>query len=179
MMKFETLSSEIVYRGRIFNVRRDFIRLPDRNSVQLDVVEHSGAVTMLPIDSQGLIWFVRQYRHAVGADILELPAGTLDNDEEPEICAQREIREEIGMSAQQLLKIGEFFLAPGYSSEYMYVYLATGLLPDPLENDVDEFITTEQITVKRAYELAETGAIQDCKTVATLFLARPYLVSYF
>jgi ADP-ribose pyrophosphatase len=177
-MKFETLSSEIIYRGRIFDVRRDFVRLPDSKSVQLDIVEHSGAVTMLPIDSQGMIWFVRQYRHAAGDEILELPAGTLDKDEEPEICAQREIREEIGMSAQQLQKIGEFFLAPGYSSEYMYVYLATGLRPDPLENDVDEFLTSEQIPVKRAYELAKSGMIQDCKTLATLFLARPYLSSY-
>ncbi|MFU8772126.1 MAG: NUDIX hydrolase [Anaerolineales bacterium] len=177
-MMYKPLSSEIIYQGRLFDVRQDIIRLPDSNSVQLDIVEHNGAVTMLPLDSQGTIWFVRQYRHAAGRDILELPAGTLDHNEKPEICAQRELREEIGMSAQNLHKIGEFYLAPGYSTEYMYVYLATGLHPDPLENDADEFLTTELIPVKRAFELADSGAIQDCKTLATLFLARSYLSAH-
>ena len=178
-MTFKTLSSEIIYQGRIFDVRRDFVRLPDRNTVQLDIVEHNGAVTMLPLDATGSIWFVRQYRHAAGQNFLELPAGTLDDNELPEVCALREIREEIGMSAQHLRKIGEFYLAPGYSTEYMFIYLATGLRPDPLENDADEFLTTEQIPVKKAFQLAVTGQIQDCKTLATLFLARPYLKSHF
>jgi ADP-ribose pyrophosphatase len=177
-MTYKTLTSEIIYRGRIFDVRQDLVRLPDSNSVQYDIVEHKGAVTMLPLDATGLIWFVRQYRQAAGRVILELPAGTLDVNEKPEVCAQREIREEIGMSAQRLHKIGEFFLAPGYSTEYMYTYLATGLHPDPLENDADEFLTIEQIPAKQAFKLAESGVIQDCKTLATLFLARPYLNSY-
>lgn len=178
-MKFKTLSSKKIYQGRIFDVRHDIVRLPDNNSVKLDIVEHNGAVTLLPLDANGFIWFVRQYRHAAGLEILELPAGTLDGDEKPEICAQREIREEIGMSAQNFQKLGEFFLAPGYSTEYMYVYLATGLNPDPLESDSDEFLTIERVTVQQSFNMAESGLIQDCKTLATLFLARPYLSSSF
>jgi ADP-ribose pyrophosphatase len=108
--------------------------------------------------------------------LLELPAGTLDEQELPEVCAHREVREEVGMSAGKLVNIGEFYLAPGYSTEYMYVYLATGLQPDPLEMDEDEFLEVEQMPIKELYDLAERGQIQDGKTLAALFLARPLLL---
>lgn len=174
-MPFEIIFSEQVYRGRVFDVRRDQVRLPDGQPAQLDIVEHSGAVTLLPLDEAGFVWFVRQYRHAAQEEILELPAGTLDEAEEPETCALREVREEIGMAAGQIQKIGEFYLAPGYSTEYMYVYLATDLRPDPLQADSDEFISIERIPLDQAFKLAESGEIRDGKTLATLFLARPYL----
>jgi ADP-ribose pyrophosphatase len=102
----------------------------------------------------------------------------MEAGEPPEACAYREVREEIGMSASQLVKVGEFFLAPGYSTEYMYVYLATGLKPDPLEADEDEFLIVETIPVAEVYRLAEEGVIQDSKTLAALFLARPHLAGY-
>jgi ADP-ribose pyrophosphatase len=117
-MPFETLTHEIIYRGRAFNVRRDQVRFPDQHTMHLDIIEHAGAVTLLPLDENGCILFVRQYRHAAGKMLLELPAGTLEVGEPPEDCAHREMREETGMAAGKLLKIGEFFLAPGYSTEY-------------------------------------------------------------
>ncbi|OGO63274.1 MAG: hypothetical protein A2Z45_03220 [Chloroflexi bacterium RBG_19FT_COMBO_55_16] len=175
-MAFETISSETSYQGKVFDVRRDQIRLPNGKSVSLDIVEHPGAVTLVPIDEQGQVWFVRQYRYAAQVELLELPAGSLDKGESPQACALREVREEIGMAAGQLQKVGEFFLAPGYSTEYMYVYLATNLRPDPLEADADEFLTVESVPADQAYKMAESGQIQDGKTLAALYLARPRLV---
>jgi ADP-ribose pyrophosphatase len=178
MDKFKLIKSDMVYQGRAFKVRKDLVKLPDGTSSTLDIVQHNNAITIIPLDGEGRIWLVRQYRHAGGEVLLELPAGTLDEQELPEVCAYREVREEIGMSAAKLVNIGEFFLAPGYSTEYMYVYLATGLLPDPLETDEDEFLEVEQMPVKELYDLAERGKIQDCKTLAALFLARPLLLPY-
>lgn len=175
-MTFETIHSEVLYRGRAFNVRREEVRMPDGHVAQLDIVDHVGAVTILPIDEAGRIWFVRQYRHAAGVILLELPAGTLEAGESPDECARREIREEIGMSAGELHKVGEFFLAPGYSSEYMHVYLATGLHADPLPGDADEFLSVDRIPVEQVYDMVQTGGVRDAKSLAALFLARPLLL---
>jgi ADP-ribose pyrophosphatase len=174
-MAFETIQSEITYRGRAFDVRRDQVRLPDGKLVNLDIVDHIGAVTLVPVDERDRVWFVRQYRHATGINLLELPAGTLEENEPPEECARREIREETGMAASELVKIGEFYLAPGYSTEYMYVYLATGLSHDPLPGDQDEILDVEPIHIQQVYKMIKTGEIKDAKSIAALFLARPHL----
>jgi ADP-ribose pyrophosphatase len=174
-MPFETITRETIYRGHAFNVRRDEVRLPDQRTMHLDIIEHVGAVTILPIDTGGRILFVRQYRHAAGEELLELPAGTLDVGELPETCALREIREETGFAAGKLIKLGEFFLAPGYSTEYMVVYLATELRHDPLPGDQDEFITLQPMPIDQAYELALNGGLQDGKSLAALLLARPHI----
>ncbi len=177
-MAFETKSSETVYYGKVFDVRRDQVLLPDGKLSSFDVVVHPGAVTMIPVDSHGRILFVRQYRYAVGRELLELPAGTINEGEEPEVCAHREIREETGMSAAILENIGEFYLVPGYSTEYMYIYLATNLKSDPLPGDEDEFITVEAEALENIPELISQGIIQDAKSLAALFLAEPYLKKY-
>ena len=174
-MPFDTITSETVYRGKAFDVHRDHVKLPNGNITTLDVVVHPGAVTLIPINSRGQIIFIRQYRHPAGQVLLELPAGTLDEGESPEECALRELREEIGMSAKKLEKVGEFFLAPGYSTESMYIYLATELSPDPLQGDEDEFITVESLTIRDLHDLVSQGVIQDAKSLAALYLAQPYL----
>ena len=174
-MPFDTIKSETVYLGKAFDVHRDQVKLPDGKITTFDVVVHPGAVTMIPINSHGQILFVRQYRYCVGQYLLELPAGTLDEGESPETCALREVREEIGMSAEHLEKIGEFFLVPGYSTERMYIYLATELSSDPLQGDEDEFITVEAIALEKVPELVSQGIIQDAKSIAALYLAQPYL----
>jgi ADP-ribose pyrophosphatase len=175
-MNFETLSQEIIFHGRAFTVRRDKVRMPNQRTMHVEVIEHPGAVTILPVDEEDRILFVRQYRHAAGRELLELPAGTLDQDEPPEACAAREIREETGFAATKLVKLGEFFLAPGYSTEYMVIYLATGLHPDPLPKDKDEFITLEAIPIEKAYELAMNGGLNDGKSIAALLFAQTYLL---
>jgi ADP-ribose pyrophosphatase len=174
-MTIEFVSSETVYKGRAFNVRRDKVRYPNGNTASLDIVEHVGAVTILPVNADGCVLFIRQYRHATGKEMLELPAGTLDPAELPEACAAREIREETGFAAGELVKVGEFFLAPGYSTEYMHVYLATDLHPDPLPGDADEFITLEPIPIEQAYRIAVDGELQDGKSLAALLLAKPFI----
>jgi ADP-ribose pyrophosphatase len=174
-MPFELLKSEIVYPGRAFTIRRDTLRLPDGHETRFDIVAHVGSVIILPVDEKGNLLFVRQYRHAAGLDLLELPAGTLDEGEAPEICAHREIREETGLAAGRLEHLGGFYLAPGYSTEYMHVYLATDLRPDPLEADADEFLTVEYVPLARALAIAKSGEILDAKSLAALFLAQSAL----
>ncbi len=177
-MQFELLNSETLYRGRVFTIRRDLLRTPDGRTTKFDIVEHHGSVVILPIDGEGNLLLVRQYRHAAAEDLLELPAGTLEPNEPPEICAQREVREETGMAAKKLEKIGEFYLAPGYSTEFMIVYLATGLHTDPLEPDADEFLQVEAIPLADAIAMAESGQMPDAKSLAALFMARPHLEKY-
>lgn len=174
-MPYKVTQTDLIYKGRVFNVRVDLVELPDGRKARLDIVEHSGAVTLIPLDEDQRIWFVRQYRHAIGREILELPAGVVEEGEIPEECAQREAREEIGMAAGHFQKVGEFFLAPGYSTEHMHVFLATGLYSSPLPVDADEMLSVEQMPVERVYEMVEEGAFQDSKTLAALILAQGYI----
>lgn len=174
-MVFERLQSEIIYPGRAFTIRRDRVRLPDGRTTNLDIVEHIGSVVILPVDEEDRLLFVRQYRHAAGLDLLELPAGTLNGDEAPEACARREVREETGMAAGQLEPLGGFYLAPGYSTEYMHVFLATDLYPAPLAADADEFLSVEKVPLAEALKLPARGLLPDAKSLAALFLARERL----
>jgi len=167
----KVLKSETVYRGRVFNVRVDEVELRPGQSARLDIVEHTGAVTMLPLDHENNLWFIRQYRHSAGEVMLELPAGTLEPDEAPEAGAARELQEEIGMRAGKLERLCGFWLAPGYSTEFMHVYLATGLTPSQLEQDEDEIITVEKVPAARALALAESGEVRDSKSLVSLFVA--------
>jgi len=171
MARFELMRSEQLLEGRAFKIRRDHLRAPDGRETRYDIVEHVGSVVMLPIDADGNLLFVRQYRHAAGLELLELPAGTRDDDEPYESCAAREMREETGLAAGVLEKVGEFYLAPGYSTEFMVVYIARDLTPDPLPTDADEFLELERIPVQQALQMAEEGQVPDAKSLAALFLA--------
>lgn len=174
-MKFNLLKSETVFQGPVFTIRRDHLKTPSGRAAKYDIIEHHGSVVLVPVDARGNVHFVRQYRHATGVDLLELPAGTLEPGEEPIECARREIREEIGMSAANLREIGSFYLVPGYSTEFMYAYLATSLEENPLPPDLDEYLTVEKIPFSKAIEMARNGEIQDSKSLAALLLAQNYL----
>src|SRR5215213_10952605 len=177
-MPFELIQSEILLQGRAFKIRRDTLKTPDDRETKWEVVEHSGSVVILPIDDGGNVLFVRQYRTAVGRDLLELPAGTREENEPFGQCAAREIREETGMEAGKLQRIGEFYLVPGYSTELMAAFLATDLKENPLQADEDEFLQVERIPLKEAVQMAERGHIRDAKSLAALLLARLYLEKY-
>lgn len=170
-MAFELVSSEVVFEGKVFDVRVDRVRFPDGHETRLDIVVHSGAVTLIPRDQDGAIWFVRQYRHAAGGHLLELPAGTLEPGEDPATAAARECREEIGMAPGRLDDLGGFYLAPGYSSEYMHVFLATDLKPDPLAPDPDEILEIQKLAEQEVVDQIRGGGFQDAKTLAALQLA--------
>lgn len=165
----------MIYSGRAFTVRSDRIELPNGRTTTLDIVEHGGAVIIAPMTDNGRFVMVRQYRHAARTTLLEFPAGTLEKGEDPHLCAQRELREETGFAAARFERIGGFFLAPGYSTEYLHVFLATGLTPDPLPRDADEFLEVETIRLRELLDIARSGRLEDAKTLASLqlLLAHP------
>lgn len=175
MQNFEILKSERVYTGHLFAVETVQARLPDGKVRAFDLVRHPGAVTILPLDDQGRIWFVRQYRIGAGRVMLELPAGVVNAGEEPAECAAREVREEVGLAARKIERLGGFFIAPGYTSEYLDIYLARDLYPARLPGDEDEFLQTEAVPAAQAYAMARAGEIEDAKTLATLLLAEARL----
>jgi 8-oxo-dGTP pyrophosphatase MutT (NUDIX family) len=177
-MPFELIKSETLLQGRAFKVKRDYLKTPNGEETKLEIIEHGGSVVVVPIDKDGNLLLVRQYRHAAQQDLLELPAGTR-NDEEPfEECAAREIREETGMEAGTLQKVGGFYLAPGYSTEFMAVFLATDLKHNPLQADFDEFLQVEKLPVKKASELFQSGEMLDAKSLAAWLLAKLHLEKY-
>lgn len=171
-MEFIPLDFQTVYKSRAFSVERVELRLPDGKQRPYDLVRHNDSVTIVPLNDAGQLLFVNQYRLGAGGSLLELPAGVMGDAEAPEICAAREVREETGMAAEHLELLGDFYLAPGYSSEHMFVYLATGLHLSPLAQDADEFIQLEAIPVAKAFEMALGGQIHDSKSLAALLLAR-------
>ena len=169
--KFEVVSSKYVYQGRVVNLRTDNVRvfLSDK-TVCREVVEHSGSVGIVAIDEDDNVYLVSQYRHAVDQVLMEIPAGTLEKGESSFDTAKRELREEIGMSADRLISAGSFYLAPGYSSEIMEGYIAKGLKVDPLPKDVDEDIVVHIVPFEKLLEQICTGEFSDIKTVAALLL---------
>ncbi len=174
MAKQERISSERVYEGAFFNVRRDRIRVnKDTGPVEavVEVVEQVSAVVLVPVDAEGNVLLVRQYRWAIESLLLEAPAGKLEQGEEPEQGAHRELREETGHAADRLLRMGGFWMAPGYSTEYMHAFLATDLRPDPLPSDEDEDIEVVPIPWKSIPDLIRNGTIQDSKSLTALQMA--------
>lgn len=174
-MSFEAITTELKFQGRVFDVRSDRVKLPNGQTTTLDVVVHGGAVVIVPVDDEGNIWFVRQYRYAVGLELLELPAGSIKPGEDLVLGARRELQEEIGMSARSLERLGSFYLAPGYSTELLHIFLGRDLYADPLPGDEDEILQAEKYALSEAYTMAANGVIQDAKSLASLFLARPLL----
>ena len=174
-MTFTELNREKKYQGRVFDVASVQIRFPDGREKTYDLVEHGDSVTILPVDDDGNIYFVSQHRLGAAGTLLELPAGVLDPGESPLTSARRELREETGMDAREFTKLGGFYLAPGYSDEFMTVFLAAGLFDSPLDGDEDEMINLQLIPIRKAYQKASEGDIQDGKTLAALILGGPFL----
>jgi ADP-ribose pyrophosphatase len=176
-MDFEILKRKKVYEGHIFDVENVGTRLPDGREYEYNLVVHAAAVTLVPVDARGNIWFVRQWRIGAGQNLLELPAGVLDDGEDPQTAAGRELREEIGMAAGRIRGLGDFYMVPGYSTEHMYIFLAQDLTDSPLDQDEDEFIEVEKIPVEQVLAMLQRGEFKDGKTIASLCLAMPYLKS--
>jgi 8-oxo-dGTP pyrophosphatase MutT (NUDIX family) len=174
-MAHQYLGEDALYQGRIFDLVRVRFRLPNEKEHSYDLIRHHGAVTILPLDQAGNVWFVRQFRIGAEQILLELPAGLLEEEEEAQASAARELREEIGFAAGHLVHLGEFYMVPGYSTEKMQAFLATELYESVLPTDDDEFLERVSIPLKEVWGMVYSGQIQDGKTLATLLLAKPHL----
>lgn len=167
----EVLSSKKIFDGKILNLRLDTIMTKDGKLAQREVVEHRSAVVVIPIDDDENVILVKQYRHPVGLDLLEAPAGMVEDGEEPDAAAMRELREETGYASRNLRLLGGFWSSPGFTDEYLYGYLAKDLFNSRLPMDEDEEITLVRIPIRKVKKLIRVGEIQDAKTIALLLLA--------
>jgi len=167
-----TLSTEQVFDGKIVKVFIDDVRLPDGREARWERVIHPGAVGIVPLLSDQTIVLVRQYRHAVGKVLLEIPAGKLEKGELPEVCARRELAEEVGYRAGDMVKLAEFYNSPGYSDEYFHLFLARELEEGKAEADADEFFLVEAVHLEEAFNMILTGEVRDAKTVIGITLTK-------
>jgi len=170
----EFIDSKKVFSGRVFDVSVDTVREADRTYIR-EVVHHPGSAVILPAFDDGTIGFVRQYRHPAVKYLLELPAGTLNGQERPEIGAARELEEELGIVAGRLEKLSEFFVSPGFCEEKMWLYLATELTPTAQKLEEDELIEIVRVPIDRALQMISDSEIEDAKTIIGLLLAAPRL----
>ena len=166
------LNSQKVFEGRVFKVTVDTISEGDL-TYQREVVHHTGSAVIVPVHDDGTVSLVRQYRHPAVRYLLEVPAGTLNEGERPEVGAARELEEELGLIAERLEKLSEFFVSPGFLEEKMWVYLATGLSEGKRQPDEDEVLDIVRLPFGDALEMITSGEIQDAKTIIGLILAAP------
>jgi len=163
--KERLLKSQTIYQGRVFNVRKDELEMPSGVKMVREVVDHPGAVAVIPMLNDQTVVMVKQYRHPTGKVLLEIPAGTLKRGEKPQECAKRELVEETGYQAGRLKKLLQCYLAPGYSSELIHIYLATELSKVKHRVEVDEFIKVSKVKIHRIPAMIKRQEIEDAKTI--------------
>ncbi|AKG23568.1 NUDIX hydrolase [Calothrix sp. 336/3] len=174
----QLLKQRLFYKGRKFDFEVNRLRLPNQAEGEWECIRHPGGALAIPVTAEGKLILVRQYRFAVGGRLLEFPAGTVEVSEDPLATVTREIQEETGYSAATWQKLGEFFLAPGYSDEIIYAYMATDLqkLEKPPNQDEDEDIEIVFYTPEQLEQAIMAGEPVDAKSISSFFLARPLLM---
>jgi len=175
MEPVKIIKSEKVYKGKIIDVVNDVIELPDSRHAVREVVKHIGATAIVPVDKDGNIIFVRQYRHPALDYVLEIPAGTLEAGEDPFICAKRELEEETGYKSEDISFVFKFYSAIGFCSEVLHIYLAENLQEGKMNLDEDEFIELERYSLDEAVKMIFDGAIIDSKTIASVLAYKEIL----
>lgn len=169
------IDGELKYEGVIVNVVLDRAELCDGRIVRREVVEHPGGVTVLPVDADGYCYCVRQYRYPFGKLMLEAPAGKLEKGEDPLECAIRELSEETGFTAEKMTYMGACCTSPGFSTEVLHIYLATGLSAGESHPDDGEFLSVEKHHIDELTKLVMNGEIDDGKTIIAVLKARQIL----
>jgi ADP-ribose pyrophosphatase len=169
------VSSKSIYKGRVVNLRVDKVTRDGEQTFSREIIEHNGAVAMVPLDAQGNLMLVKQYRSGAARELLELPAGGLEPGEARDECARRELQEEIGMYPEELIELGRFYVAASYTTERITIYLARNLRPSVQPGDADEAIAMVQMPFKSALEMALTNQIEDSKTIIGLLWAARHL----
>lgn len=172
----KTLSSEYIFKGKILNLRRDKVEIPGTNgkTSSREIVEHKGAVAIVAIDSKERIILERQFRKAAEEILIEIPAGKLEEEEEPVKCAERELEEETGFIPGNLRHLATIYSSPGFSNEKIHVYMATNLKKGKVHPDEDERIDLIYVSLGEAIDMINNGEIRDAKTVVGILTAKQY-----
>lgn len=175
-MSKSTIASHRIYTGKVLSLDVDQVRFPDGSTGELEMVRHSGASAILPFLSDPAgddpqIMLLKQYRYAADAYLYEIPAGKLEPNEEPRACAERELKEETGCSAQDIEHLFTFLTTPGFTDEAIHCYLASGLTNGEPHREEDEFVTVETMKLSYALKLIQTNEIRDGKTMLTILYA--------
>jgi ADP-ribose pyrophosphatase len=168
------LSTRPIYSGRIINVRVDTVRKGNGVETTREIVEHAPAIAVIAVDNDGALLLVKQYRTPTGKELLEIPAGGIDGDETPEEAAVREMQEETGFKPRKLVKLGGVFSAPGFTDEYLYIFLATDLVPSRLVAEDTDEIQIMRVPPEKLRDMIAAGEIEDSKTLAAVTLYREY-----
>lgn len=169
------IDGEEKYKGVIVRVVLDRVELMDGKITRREVVEHPGGVCVLPVDENGVCYMVRQFRYPFGKMLLEAPAGKLEKGEDPLECGVRELSEETGLSAEEMIPMGSMCTSPGYSTERLYLYLARGLHRGESHPDEGEFLNVERYPLSELVEMVMRNEIDDGKTVAAILKAEKIL----
>ena len=169
-LKEKFVSAQRLYEGKVINLRRDMVLLPNGNQASREVVEHPGAVAVVPVLPDGRVLMVRQFRHPVGEILLEIPAGKLSPGENPDDCALRELEEETGYLAGKLQRVASIFTAPGFTDEVIHIYLASDLKKTAVNPDEDECLAVVAHEPQAIRQLIRSGDICDEKTIAGFYL---------
>lgn len=170
------INSETIFAGKVLTVKKDDIRLPDGNKGYREYCEHNGAVAVIPIDKDGTVYMVRQYRYACGRDFLEVPAGKYDYIGEPPIkAAARELKEETGLTAKNMVFIGNYISSPAILTEKIALFMATDLTVGETDFDDDEFINIEKYPLNKLVDMVIGGEIEDGKTISAVLKANKIL----
>ena len=177
IMKFfeKQIKSETVFKGVIVDVRSDVAELSTGKHVFREVVVHPGGVGIVPLTDDGKIILVRQYRYPMSEELLEIPAGKLDKGEDPLECAGRELSEETGCTATELVSLGEIYPSPGFCREVLHLYLALGLKQGEMHLDEDEFLSVEAVCIERLLEKVMKNEISDAKTIIGILKTKEFL----
>jgi ADP-ribose pyrophosphatase len=169
-MRFRVEAERTIFQGRIIRlVARDLV-LPNGRRTKFHIVEHPGAVAIIPVHANGDVVLLKQFRPTIGSEIYEIPAGTIEKGEAPLATAKREIIEETGLKAKSWSKIAEFYTAPGFCTELMHVYVARGLTPASADGDADEILKPVRMSLSAALKLIRTKKIRDAKSIAGLMI---------
>ncbi len=170
----ETLSSQLIYDGRAVKLRVDTVRMADGRETSREIVEHSDCVAIVAIDGNNNVLLVNQFRKPVERELLEIPAGGIEPGEDPVATVRRELQEETGYLPRKVERLGGFYSTPGYCTEYLYLYLATDLIPSQLRAEDTENIRLVRVPVSQISSLIASGSICDAKSIAGLFTFLEY-----
>ena len=162
--------SKNIFRGKVITLNNDTITLPNGVTIDLEIVRHPGAAAVVPLKDNGMVVLIKQFRHAAGGFIYEIPAGKLHPGEDPLHCAARELEEEIGYVAGRLERLTSILTAPGFTDEVIHIYKATGLTAGRQQLDRDEILEVLEISLEEAIKMIEAGTIRDAKTIVGLQL---------